>query len=137
VLHGFQHHAATRETFLVLSLIAASECTTRTGSKWLCQPYAFLIRRLVCPRRSARFRTANGPSTLLNPEVVAKLLVEVDGDMLETVRVMLGVRTNQDAVQGALALLIAGQNERVPLGIEALATHNDAFSPHDRSEAWR
>jgi hypothetical protein len=66
-----------------------------------------------------------------------KLLVEVDGDMLETIRVMLGVKSNQDAVQGALALLIAGQDERARLSIEVLATHNDAFPPHDRTEAWR
>jgi hypothetical protein len=39
-------------------------------------------------------------------------------------------------VNGALALIIAGQDERVRLGIEALATHNDEFPPHDRSEAW-
>jgi Arc/MetJ family transcription regulator len=68
---------------------------------------------------------------------MAKVLVEVDGDMLEKVRVMLGVETNQDAVQGALASLIGGQHERVRLGIEALATHNDAFRPWDRTEAWR
>jgi Arc/MetJ family transcription regulator len=67
---------------------------------------------------------------------MTKLLVEVDDDMLETVRVMLGVSTKKDTVNGALALLIAGQDERVRLGIEALATHNDEFPPHDRSEAW-
>ena len=51
---------------------------------------------------------------------MTKLLVEVDDDMLETVRVMLGVSTKKDTVNGALALLIAGQDERVRLGIEPL-----------------
>ena len=68
---------------------------------------------------------------------MAKVLVEVDGDMLEKVRVMPDVETNQDAVQGALSSLIGGQHERVRLGIEALATHSDAIPPHDRTEAWR
>jgi Arc/MetJ family transcription regulator len=73
---------------------------------------------------------------LIYCSTMTKLLVEVDDDMLETVRVMLGVQTKKDTVNGALALIIAGQDERVRLGIEALATHNDEFPPHDRSEAW-
>jgi Arc/MetJ family transcription regulator len=67
---------------------------------------------------------------------MTKLLVDVDDEMLEAVRVMLGVTTKKDTVNGALALLLAGQDERVRLGIEAMARHNDEFPPHDRSEAW-
>ena len=67
---------------------------------------------------------------------MTKLLVEVDDDMLETVRIMLGVTTKKDTVNGALAVLIAGNDERVRLGIDALAAHNDQAPPHDRSEAW-
>ena len=68
--------------------------------------------------------------------VMVKLLVDVDEDMLETVRVMLGAKTKKDTVNGALAILIAGQDERVRLGIEAMATHNDRYPPSDRSDAW-
>ena len=67
---------------------------------------------------------------------MVKLLVDVDEDMLETVRVMLGAKTKKDTVNGALAILIAGQDERVRLGIEAMATHNDRYPPSDRSDAW-
>ena len=67
---------------------------------------------------------------------MAKLLVDVDEDMLETVRVMLGVKTKKDTVNGALAVLIAGQDERVRLGIAAVATHNEQHPPADRSDAW-
>ena len=67
---------------------------------------------------------------------MAKRLVDVDEDMLETVRVMLGVNTKKDTVNGALAVLIAGQDERVRLGIQSLATHNDQYPPSDRSDAW-
>ena len=67
---------------------------------------------------------------------MAKLLVDVDEDMLETVRIMLGVKTKKDTVNGALAVLIAGQDERVRLGIKAIATHNDQHPPSDRSDAW-
>jgi Arc/MetJ family transcription regulator len=67
---------------------------------------------------------------------MTRLLVDVDDDMLETVRVMLGVKTKKDTVNGALAVLIAGQDERVRLGMQAMATHNDQYPPADRSDAW-
>jgi Arc/MetJ family transcription regulator len=67
---------------------------------------------------------------------MTRLLVDVDDDMLETVRVMLGVKTKKDTVNGALAVLIAGQDERVRLGIAAMAAHNDQNPPADRSDAW-
>ena len=67
---------------------------------------------------------------------MATLLVDVDEDLLETVRVLLGVRTKKDTVNGALAVLAARQDERVRLGIDAMATHNDRFPPSDRSDAW-
>jgi Arc/MetJ family transcription regulator len=67
---------------------------------------------------------------------MTRLLVDVDDDMLETVRVMLGVKTKKDTVNGALAVLIAGQDERVRLGMQAMATHNDQHPPADRSDAW-
>jgi Arc/MetJ family transcription regulator len=67
---------------------------------------------------------------------MARLLVDVDDDLLETVRVLLGVKTKKDTVNGALAVLVAGQDERVRLGMQAMAANNDQHPPADRSDAW-